>query len=40
MCLLCCGSVSCVVCGSYGVLLRPAVDVIVVPYSVRLSLTL
>jgi len=27
---------SCVVCESYGVQLRPAVDVLVVPYSVRL----
>ena len=27
---------SCVVCESYGVLLRPAVDMLVVPYNVRL----
>ena len=26
---------SCVVCGSYGVQMRPAVDVLVVPYSLR-----
>ena len=32
----CCGSMSCVVCESYGVQLRPAVGVLVVPYSVRL----
>ena len=31
----CCGSMSCVVCGSYGVQLREAVGVLVVPYSVR-----
>ena len=28
---------SCVVCESYGVQLRPAVDVLVVPYGVRRS---
>ena len=28
---------SCVVCGSYAVQLRPAVDVHVVPYGVRLA---
>ena len=33
----CCGSMSCVVCESYAVQLRPAVDVLVVPYSVRVS---
>ena len=33
MCLLCCGSVLCVVCELYGVQLRPAVGVLVVPYS-------
>ena len=36
----CCGSVSCVVCESDGVQLRPAVDVLFVPYSVRLPLYL
>jgi len=30
--------VSCVVCESYAVQLRPAVDVLVVPYSVRLAI--
>ena len=30
----CCGSLSCVVCESYGVHLRPAVDVLVVRYTV------
>jgi len=34
----CCGSMSCVVCEKYGVQLRPAVDVLVVSYSVRLAL--
>jgi len=34
----CCGSMSCVVCESYGVQLRPAVDVFVVPYSASLTL--
>jgi hypothetical protein len=34
---LCCGSMLCVVCESYGVQLRPAVGVIVVPYTVRLT---
>jgi len=29
---------SCVMCESYGVQLRPAVDVLVVPYSVRLAM--
>ena len=29
---------SCVVCESYGVQVRPAVDVLVVPYSVRLAM--
>ena len=38
MCLLCCGSVSCVVCEPCGVQLRPAVDVLVVPYGVRLAM--
>jgi len=32
----CCGSMLCVVCESYGVQLRPAVGVHVVPYGVRL----
>jgi len=36
VCLLCCGSMSCVVCESDGVQLRPAVGVLVVPYSGRL----
>jgi len=31
---------SCVVCESYGVQLRPAVDVLVVPYGVRRSKSL
>jgi len=30
----CCGSMSCVMCESYTVRLRSAVDVLVVPYSV------
>ena len=30
----CCGSMSCVMCESYAVQLRPVVDVLVVPYSV------
>jgi len=30
VCLLCCGSMSCVVCESCGVQLRPAVGVLVV----------
>jgi len=34
----CYGSMSCVVCESYGVQLRPAVNVLVVPYSVRLAM--
>jgi len=28
---------SCVMCESYGVQLRPAVDVLVVPYSLRVA---
>ena len=32
-------SMSCVVCESYGVQLRPAVGVLVVPYSVRHAAT-
>jgi len=38
MLIWCCGSVLCVVCELYGVQLRPAVGVLVVPYSVRLAL--
>ena len=38
VCLLCCGSMSCVVCELYGVHLRPAVDVRRVPYSTSLTL--
>jgi len=34
----CCGSVSCVMYETYGVPLRPAVDVLVVLYSVSLML--
>jgi len=34
----CCGSISCVVCESYAAQLRPAVDVLVVLYIVRLKL--
>jgi hypothetical protein len=37
MCLLCCGSMSRVVCESCAVQLRPAVGVLVVPYSARRS---
>jgi len=37
MCLLCCGSMSSVVCELCGVQLRPAVDVLVVPNGVRLA---
>ena len=37
MCLLGCGSMSRVVCELCGVQLRPAVDVLVVPYSARRS---
>jgi len=33
----CCGSMSCVLCESYAVQMRPAVGVLVVPYSVRLA---